>query len=94
VNDWRIPDPVRNPRLRLPQEKRLVCEVESPERWNVPVNFMVSKLSTFGIFPASYQFGWGYFFAQPDSIGPADEHSFGATWKVRGTIAILLPKKK
>jgi len=69
-------------------------EVDSPNRWNVPVNFMVSKLSTFGTFPASYQFGWGYFFAQPDSIGPAGEHSFGATWKVRGTITILLPKKK
>ncbi len=69
-------------------------EVDSPNRWNVPVNFMVSKLSTFGTFPASYQFGWGYFFAQPDSIGPAGDHSFGATWKVRGTITILLPKKK
>jgi hypothetical protein len=62
----------------------------------VPVNFMLSKLSTFGTFPASYQVGWGYFFAQPDTIGhaPAGDHTFGATWKVRGTIAILLPKKK
>ena len=53
MNDWRIPDLVHKPRFRLPQEKRLVWEVESPERWNVPVNFMVSKLSTFGTFPAS-----------------------------------------
>jgi hypothetical protein len=32
-------------------------------------------------------FGWGYFFAQPDD-------AFGATWKVRGAVTILLPKKK
>lgn len=62
-------------------------EEHSPDRWNTPVNLMASKLSIFGSFPASYQFGWGYFFAQP-------EHAFGATWKVRGTITILLPKKK
>jgi G:T/U-mismatch repair DNA glycosylase len=48
---------------------------------------MVSKLSIFGSFPASYQVGWGYFFASP-------ENAFGATWKVRGTITVLLPKKK
>jgi hypothetical protein len=45
------------------------------------------KLSTFGTFPASYLFGWGYFFAQP-------ENGLGSTWKVRAQIAILLPKKK
>jgi len=62
-------------------------EAHSPDRWNTPVNFMAAKLSTFGTFPASYQFGWGYFFAQP-------ENAFGATWKVRGAISILLPKRK
>jgi len=62
-------------------------EADSPNRWNTPVNLMVSKLATFGTFPASYQFGWGYFFASP-------EDAFGATWKVRGTVTILLPKKK
>jgi hypothetical protein len=34
-------------------------EAHSPDRWTVPVNLQVSKLSTFGTFPASYQFGWG-----------------------------------
>jgi hypothetical protein len=62
-------------------------EEHSPDRWNTPVNLMVSKLSIFGSFPASYQVGWGYFFASPDN-------AFGATWKVRGTITLLLPKKK
>jgi len=56
------------------------------QRWNAPINFMLSKLSSFGMFPASYQFGYGYFVAQPDTLG--------ATWKVRASIAILLPKKK
>ena len=62
-------------------------EADSPNRWNTPVNFMLSKLSTFGTFPASYQVGWGYFFASPDD-------AFGATWKVRGTVTVLFPKKK
>jgi hypothetical protein len=62
-------------------------EMHAPNRWNTPINLMAAKLSTFGTFPASYQFGWGYFFAQPDD-------AFGATWKVRATVAILLPKKK
>jgi hypothetical protein len=62
-------------------------EEHSPDRWDTPVNLMASKLSIFGSFPASYQFGWGYFFASP-------ENEFGATWKVRGTVTLLLPKKK
>jgi hypothetical protein len=48
---------------------------------------MDSTVATFGTFPASYQFGWGYFFASPDD-------AFGATWKVRAAVAILLAKKK
>ncbi len=59
--------------------------VDRPDRWTAPVNLMFSKLSSFGTFPASYQFGWGYFFARPVN---------SATWKVRATITILLPKKK
>jgi hypothetical protein len=59
--------------------------LDSPDRWNAPINLMAAKLSSFGIFPASYQFGWGYFFARPVN---------SATWKVRTAITILLPKKK
>lgn len=53
-------------------------------RWTVPINVVVSKLSTFGAFPASYQFGAGAFVAHPDT---------GPTWKVRGAIVLLLPKR-
>ena len=54
-------------------------------RWTVPINLIVAKLSTLGTFPASYQFGFGGFVAHPE-IGPS--------WKVRGAIVILLPRKK
>jgi hypothetical protein len=73
--------------LTVNSETTANWEAHSPDRWNTPVNLMAAKLSTFGPFPASYQFGWGYFFASPD-------HAFGATWKVRGAVVILLPKKK
>ena len=59
-------------------------QVDSPNRWNVPINLLAAKLATFGTFPASYQFGGGYFVVKPDN---------GATWKVRAAITILLPKK-
>jgi len=55
------------------------------DTWNVPVNVILSKLSSFGVFPASYQFGGGYFVAKPQN---------GATWKIRAGLTILLPKKK
>jgi hypothetical protein len=54
-------------------------------RWTVPINVLVAKLSTFGTFPASYQFGVGAYPVHPD-IGPS--------WKVRAAIVILLPKKQ
>jgi hypothetical protein len=55
------------------------------QQWTVPLNFVVSKLSSFGTFPASYQFGFGAFVAHPD-VGPS--------WKVRAAIVILLPKAR
>jgi hypothetical protein len=54
-------------------------------RWTVPVNLLFSKLSTFGVFPASYQVGVGVFPVHPD-VGPS--------WKVRGAIVILLPNRR
>jgi hypothetical protein len=54
-------------------------------RWTVPINVLFSKLSTFGVFPASYQVGVGGFPVHPD-VGPS--------WKVRGAIVILLPNKR
>jgi hypothetical protein len=50
-----------------------------------PINLQFAKLSSFGPFPASYQFGAGVFAAQP---------STGPTWKIRGAIVILLPRRK
>jgi hypothetical protein len=55
------------------------------DNWTVPINFLVSKLSSFGVFPASYQIGAGVFPVHP-AIGPQ--------WKVRAAIVILLPRKK
>ena len=55
------------------------------QRWTVPINFLIAKLSTFGTFPASYQLGYGVFPWHPD-IGPS--------WKVRAAIVILLPRKQ
>jgi hypothetical protein len=54
-------------------------------RWTVPVNVLFSKLSTFGVFPASYQVGAGGFPVHPDG---------GPSWKVRGAIIIMLPKRR
>jgi len=55
------------------------------QRWNVPIIFAVSKLSSFGVFPASYQIGLGVFAVHPDN---------SPSWKLRGSIVILLPKRK
>jgi hypothetical protein len=45
---------------------------------------LVAKLSTFGVFPASYQLGVGAFPVHPQ-IGPS--------WKVRGAFVVLLPRR-
>jgi hypothetical protein len=55
------------------------------DRWTVPINVILGKLSSFGVFPASYQLGIGGFAAHPES---------GPSWKVRGAIVILLPRRQ
>ena len=70
--------------LTLQSESTANWEV-SDQRWTVPINFLIAKLSTFGTFPASYQFGAGAFPVHPD-IGP--------TWKIRAAIVILLPRTR
>lgn len=55
------------------------------KKWTVPVNVLFSKLSSFGPFPASYSFGLGVYAAHPET---------GPTWKLRGAITLLLPRKK
>ena len=54
-------------------------------RWTIPINVIFAKLSTFGAFPASYQLGFGGFPVHPD-VGPS--------WKIRGAIVILLPRRQ
>ncbi len=53
--------------------------------WTVPINVIAAKLSSFGPFPASYQFGFGVFAAHPE-VGP--------TWKIRSAIVLLLPRRR
>jgi hypothetical protein len=54
-------------------------------RWTIPINVLFAKLSSFGTFPASYQLGFGGFVEHPDT---------GPSWKVRGAIVILLPRRQ
>jgi hypothetical protein len=70
--------------ITLQSETTANWEAEQ-DKWTVPVNLIFSKLSSFGPFPASYQFGVGVFAAHPDT---------GPSWKLRGAIAILLPRRK
>jgi hypothetical protein len=58
---------------------------EDDSTWTIPINFIVSKLSSFGTFPASYQVGFGAFPVHPD-VGPS--------WKVRAAIVLLLPRSR
>jgi hypothetical protein len=69
--------------LTVQSESTANWEVDD-DRWTVPINVIVAKLSTFGVFPASYQVGFGGFPVHP-AIGPS--------WKVRGAIVILLPRQ-
>ena len=69
--------------LTIQSESTRNAEADADNEWTIPINFEVAKLSTFGHFPASYQFGVGGFPAHPDS---------GPSWKIRAAIIILLPK--
>ena len=55
------------------------------DQWTVPVILSVSKLSSFGPFPASYQFGLGVFAVHPEA---------GPSWTIRSAIVLLLPRRK
>jgi hypothetical protein len=74
------------PTVTLTAQSEMTANWEADdERWTVPVNVTVSKLSSFGMFPASYQLGFGTFAAHPE-VGPS--------WKIRGAIVILLPRTR
>jgi hypothetical protein len=59
---------------------------DADEKWTVPINVSVAKLSSLGPFPASYQVGAGVFAPSPTEAG--------ADWKLRAGITLLLPRKK
>ena len=70
--------------VTLQSESTANWEVDE-DRWTVPINLIFAKLSSFGVFPASYQLGFGAFPVHPD-IGPS--------WKIRGAIVVLLPRRQ
>lgn len=74
------------PTLTLSIQSETVANWEvKDDRWTVPISVSVSKLSTFGAFPASYAVGVAGFAAHP-AVGP--------TWRLRGVITILLPRRR
>lgn len=60
-------------------------EAASGEKWTVPVNFLVSKVSRFGPFPFQMAGGWDHFVDSPSS---------GPDRKIRIAFTILLPRGK
>jgi hypothetical protein len=80
----RAQQPPPSPAVQDGAEDLANWEVDE-DRWTVPINLIFAKLSSFGVFPASYQLGVGGFAAHPE-IGPS--------WKVRGAIVILLPRRQ
>ncbi len=59
-------------------------EGETDQRWTVPVNFLVSKLTKLGPFPFSIQAGAGYYAVHPD-VGPK--------WRFQMQFVVLLPQR-
>jgi hypothetical protein len=60
-------------------------EAAPDQRWTVPVNFLVSKVTRLGPFPFSIQAGGGYYAARPD-VGPK--------WRLQMAFTLLLPVAK
>ena len=71
--------------ITLSSESTANWKAASGDRWTVPMILSAAKLSSFGVFPASYQFGGGIYVVTPTD---------GPTWKARFAITILLPRKK
>ncbi len=60
-------------------------EGDPDQRWTVPINFLLSKLTKLGPFPFSIQAGGGYYAAKPD-VGP--------DWRMQLAFILLLPAAK
>ena len=60
-------------------------EADSGQKWTVPINVSVGKITRLGPLPFNVQAGVGYYVAKPD-IGP--------TWKLRLNFVVILPVKR
>lgn len=60
-------------------------EADGGEEWTVPINAIVSKVTSFGPFPLSVGAGVGYYAESPTG---------GPDWKLRFQATIILPRKK
>ena len=69
--------------LTLQSETTANWEADA-QKLTVPLNVIVSKISSFGPFPASYGIGGG-FAVHPD-VGPS--------WKIRAIVTLLLPRTR
>jgi hypothetical protein len=54
------------------------------DRWTIPINATVSKVTTLGPFPFSVLGGAGVYVASPDN---------GPDWKLRAAFTLILPHK-
>ncbi len=66
-------------------ESSLNTKAVSGEKWTVPINLNISKLTSFGPFPMSIGGGFGYFVESPAG---------GPDWKIRFQATLILPRKK
>ena len=69
----------------LQSESSANWEADSGERWTVPINVIVSKMTKFGPFPLSLGVGGGYYVESP-MVGP--------DWKLRFVATVILPREK
>ena len=69
----------------LNSESTANWEAPSGEEWTVPIILQVSKISSFGPFPASYGVGVASYVEKPEG---------GPSWKLRASLTLLLPRKK
>lgn len=71
--------------ISLGTESTYNWKAESGQRWTVPINLAVSKVTRLGPYPFSVQAGVGRYVESPDA---------GPDWKLRTTFTLILPKGK
>jgi hypothetical protein len=69
----------------LQTESTYNWEAEAGQRWTVPLNFLVSKVTRLGPFPFSVQGGGGYYVESPQG---------GPDWRLRIGFTLILPRGK